>query len=90
MRAKYRIVRNYTELGSYLQASRERRGLTQRQVSTKLGYSSPQFISNFERGISAPPIKKLKQLTSLYVLRPFKVIDLILTAERKILREALQ
>lgn len=41
-------------------------GLSQRDVSDKLGYSTPQFISNWERGISCPPIGSLKKLGKIY------------------------
>ena len=40
-------------LGDYLQSKRMKVGLSQGDVATKLGYSSPQFISNFERGLCA-------------------------------------
>jgi transcriptional regulator with XRE-family HTH domain len=63
---KYKVARPYTDFGHFLAGSRESNGLTQRQVSLKLGYSSAQFISNFERGIATPPIKKAKVLCELY------------------------
>ena len=59
---EYVLTRNYVALGQYLQDMRIRAEMTQREVSVKLGYSSAQFISNFERGISSPPLKKLKDL----------------------------
>lgn len=40
--------------------------LSQRDVSDALGYSTPQFISNWERGVSYPPIRALKTLAKLY------------------------
>jgi transcriptional regulator with XRE-family HTH domain len=53
-------------LGEFLQAKRLKVGLSQGDVAQKLGYSSPQFVSNFERGLCAPPLEKLKVLVSLY------------------------
>lgn len=41
-------------------------GLSQRDVSDTLGYSTPQFISNNERGISAPPLRDIPKLAKLY------------------------
>lgn len=41
-------------------------GLSQRDVANKLGYSTPQFISNWERGISRPPVSALGTISSLY------------------------
>ncbi len=40
-------------------------GLSQLDVSKKLGYSSPQFISNIERGLALPPTKILKPLAKI-------------------------
>lgn len=40
-------------------------GLSQRQVSEAMGYTTPQFISNWERGVSYPPIKDIKRLARI-------------------------
>lgn len=40
--------------------------LSQREVSEKLGYSTPQFVSNWERGVSFPPLEALSELARLY------------------------
>jgi transcriptional regulator with XRE-family HTH domain len=80
---QYILVRRYTDLGEYLQKMRTRSGLTQREVSLELGYSSAQFISNFERGIAVPPLKKLKTLVRMYDMSAETVMGLILDAERE-------
>lgn len=51
--------------GQYLRQARESKNLTQGQVASKLGYTSAQFISNFERGICAPAEDKMKDLMKL-------------------------
>jgi len=39
-----------------IKEARLKKGLTQTQVATSLGYTSPQFLSNIERSLcSAPP-----------------------------------
>ncbi len=86
----YRIPRNYLVVGEYLKELREKSGMTQREVSLALGYSSAQFISNFERGIALPPLKKLKTLHVLYKGSMSKLIDLTLMAEREILGSVLK
>jgi transcriptional regulator with XRE-family HTH domain len=53
-------------LAAFLKQAREKAELSQRQVADELGYQSAQFISNWERGISSPPMKTLKQLGELY------------------------
>jgi transcriptional regulator with XRE-family HTH domain len=86
---KYKLIRHYTDLGSALQSARERVGLTQREVSVDLGYSSAQFISNFERGISAPPLKKLKTLAKRYRMSTTTVTRLMLAGQERKIHEAL-
>lgn len=73
-------------LGDYLQDKRTKANLSQGDVASKLGYSSPQFISNFERGLCAPPLSKLKQLVQLYKLNGEEVVRLMLKEEEKHLR----
>lgn len=76
-------------LGDFLQAKRTKAGLSQGDVATKLGYSSPQFISNFERGLCAPPLNKLKLLVQLYDLNGDEVLKLMLKEHEKHLRRSL-
>ena len=63
------------ELSNYLKKSRESVGLSQTFVSSKLGYSSPQFVSNWERGLSHPPVKSLKKIAKLYKLKDKELFD---------------
>ena len=77
------------KLGQYLKDTREHARLTQADVSTKLGYTSPQFISNIERGISVAPVKTLARMVSLYKVRPEPVVKIILDSQRKLLKEKL-
>jgi transcriptional regulator with XRE-family HTH domain len=62
---------------------RERAGLTQKEVSDTLGYSTPQFISNVERGRCRFPIEKLPKIRKLYKLSPEKIVEIILNEERR-------
>lgn len=77
------------KLGTYLKEVREQSAYTQADVSTKLGYTSPQFISNIERGISVIPLKTLARMVSLYKVNPENVVKIILESQRKLLRERL-
>ena len=63
------------KLAEYLKKSRENNGLSQTFVSSKLGYSSPQFVSNWERGLSHPPLKSLKKIAKLYKLKDKELFD---------------
>lgn len=79
----------FKTLGTLLKDSREKNGYSQKEISSRLGYSSPQFISNIERGLCAPPLPKLKQLIEVYKLNPDKVVRLILREEKRKLESAL-
>jgi transcriptional regulator with XRE-family HTH domain len=65
-------------LSEYLQTSRTKAGLTQKDISKKLGYTSPQFISNWERGISQPPLNVLHKLVKMYDLNRDELFDILL------------
>jgi transcriptional regulator with XRE-family HTH domain len=76
-------------MGKYLQEKRVDRDLSQGEVASKLGYSSPQFISNIERGLCAPPLRKLRKLIDLYNLNGEEVMQLILSQQELHLRKSL-
>lgn len=85
----YQLKRDYEDFGRYLADKRTAAGLTQRQVADTLGYSSAQFISNFERGIATPPLPKLKKLISIYKMSLDTTLDLIISCERARISAAL-
>lgn len=62
---------------------RERVGLTQKEVSDALGYTTPQFISNVERGRCRFPVGKLPKLKRLYRLSNDQVVDMIMVEEKR-------
>jgi transcriptional regulator with XRE-family HTH domain len=82
----YALTRNYEALGRHLQKMRLHAKLTQREVGDALGYSSAQFISNFERGIVKPPVEKLKMLIRLYEMPPERLINLIIEGHKEQLK----
>lgn len=62
MSAKESMFHN---LGQYLREKREKRGMTQTEVATSLKVR-PQFVSNWERGLSSPPWRLMRRLVTLY------------------------
>ena len=76
-------------IGKYLKDKRVEANLTQYEVADKLGYSSPQFISNFERGLCSPPLKQLKKIIKLYSIRPCELIELIIEDQKEYLSKSL-
>lgn len=79
----------WSEFGAYLKAKRIGAGFSQRDVSEKLGYSSPQFISNIERGLCSPPMSSLKILIDLYGIPVREVTKIILDHQQKLLKAQL-
>lgn len=77
------------KLGVFLRERRERANLTQADVSGRLGYTSPQFISNIERGVSVVPLKTLAKMIHFYRANPDEAARIILESQRKMLREKL-
>lgn len=77
------------KLGVFLKETRETKAMTQAAVSERLGYSSPQFISNIERGISVVPLKSLARMITLYKANPESVLKIIIESQKKLLREKL-
>jgi len=73
------------EFGLYIKEKRERSGLSQSEVAHELGYSSPQFISNFERGLCSPPLPALRELVDLYRLSRREVVDVLLKQQKRYL-----
>lgn len=67
---------------------RERAGLTQNEVSRALGYSTPQFISNVERGRCRFPIQKLSRIRKLYRMSVEQVVELVVKEEKSGLLKA--
>ncbi|HVV72676.1 MAG TPA: helix-turn-helix transcriptional regulator [Verrucomicrobiae bacterium] len=76
-------MKNNKTPGHQWKQLRERAGLTQREVSDALGYSTPQFISNVERGRCRFPIQKLAKIRKLYRLSVEQTINMVVSEERQ-------
>lgn len=66
------------EVGKLFKNYRLGADLSQGYVSKQLGYSSPQFLSNFERGLCMLPLPKLKKALDLYKVDGSEVVDLMI------------
>lgn len=76
-------------LNDYLRQKRLDSGLSQLDVARVLGYSSPQFVSNWERGLVSPPLETIAVLIDLYKISSGEVIDRILDETRDYLESNL-
>ncbi len=77
-------------LAKFLRQKRKEAQLSQREVAEKIGYSTPQFVSNWERGHSHPPIPCLIKLIHLYNLDAEELFQVFLKAEMTHLNQSLR
>lgn len=71
--SEHDIRRRY--VGKYLREKRLKAGLTQWDVAHHLHYSTAQFVSNWERGVSLPPLEALPKLASLFGVSGRELIE---------------
>jgi transcriptional regulator with XRE-family HTH domain len=71
------------KLGSYFKDLRLEKGLSQDQLAKGLGYSNSQFVSNWERGLAHPPLKKLTKLTRVLKADQSEVFKVIMTESQE-------
>jgi transcriptional regulator with XRE-family HTH domain len=83
-------MKKSTILADYLKEKRIASGLSQKDVASKMGYSTPQFISNWERGISQPPINSIKKLCEIYGVESEQLFEHSLSATLEIVTEELR
>lgn len=74
------------ELGKLFRAERMKVGLSQGKVCRALGYTTPQYLSNFERGLCSMPLEKLKRMIDMYKMDGDQVVNLIIDLQEKFLR----
>jgi transcriptional regulator with XRE-family HTH domain len=65
------------EFGKMLKQAREQQGVSQGELAKALGYSSPQYVSNYERGLCLPPMKKIKTIIKATNLDSQKVYEVL-------------
>ncbi len=77
-------------IGELIRQKRENLGITQRDCAKYLGLSSPQYISNIERGLCGPSVETLAKLGSYLKIDTTKIIESMVDAYRTSLRERLR
>jgi transcriptional regulator with XRE-family HTH domain len=75
---------SFLSLAKYLKKARLDASLTQNEVAAKFGFSSAQYVSNWERGLAAPPLENLVKLIELYGLDPNRLTKEILDVQKRI------
>ena len=66
------------KLAQFLKNKRIIAGFSQKDVATKLGYSTSQFISNWERGVSQPPLSTLRKLAEVFQINVDDMFNVLL------------
>lgn len=82
----------FSNLGTFLKQKRIDSGLTQNELATKLGDVHSQFVSNWERGLCAPPSHSFHKLIEVLKVNRQKLVDVMVedsraTIEAKILKK---
>lgn len=77
----------FKHLGAYLKQKRVDSGYTQAELASALGDLHSQFVSNWERGLCAPPGHSLPKLIEVLKLSREKLVDVML-ADSRIVIEA--
>lgn len=85
-----KIKQTQNSIGGYLLEARKRKGWSQLTLSKKLGYTTPQFVSNWENGRSSPPLKALAQCVRILDLEDEKIIEILLDETERALRQQLR
>ncbi len=77
----------YVELARFLRRKREGRGLSQNNIAEALGFSSSQFVSNWERAISSPPMNSLPLLSRLLRIKEYEIAGILMRITKAEVRE---
>ncbi|OFZ18454.1 MAG: transcriptional regulator [Bdellovibrionales bacterium GWB1_55_8] len=71
-------TRKQPTLPEFLRQRRLSAGLSQKDVSDVMGYSTAQFVSNWERGTSHPPMNALRKLCQVYRVSADQLYEVLL------------
>lgn len=81
-------MNHFSSMGRFLKNKRVDSGLTQSELADKLVLSS-QMVSNWERGLCAPPSNCIKKLTKILSIDSEDMLRLFLSSKEQLLRMSL-
>lgn len=73
-------------VGDFLKSMRQKSGFTQQDLAYKLSYSTAQFVSNWERGVSLPPLEILPRLSNLCKIPPRSLVEALFRYQEEALK----
>lgn len=77
-------------IGVVIKEARKAKKLSQEELARLLGYDSGQFVSDWERGLSAIPMKKLADICKLLKLDLEQLFELLLQFSVERLSESMR
>lgn len=78
------------EIGNYFKLKRKQAGLKQMDLAHKLGFRSPQFVSNVERGICAYSTQHLVIVVKACYIDTDELIRLFMEEYRSFVKSKLE
>lgn len=74
----------------FLRTKRLEVGLSQGKMASSLGYETAQIVSNWERGLQAPPFEKLLDLCQLLRISRKEILNVILEEQTRAFEDSLK
>lgn len=75
----------FTNLGNFLKHKRIEANLTQRELAHALGDMNSQFVSNWERGLCAPPSHCFQKLIELLKVNREQLVEVMLEDSKMVI-----
>ncbi len=79
------MLQRFEKVGQFFKEKRTERGLTQSELAKTLGFKSAQIVSNWERGLCAPPLQSIGEMVKVLDLDVEEVLDIITAQNREYL-----
>jgi len=76
----------FSNLGNFLKHKRVEAELTQRELAYALGDMNSQFVSNWERGLCAPPSHCFQRLIDILKINRDQLVDVMLEDSRVVIQ----
>lgn len=77
----------HIEIGMIVREYRQKKGMTQLDLSKILGYETTQFVSLFERGLSKIPFATLGQLVIILGIPEKKIMETLVKGYEQNLKQ---
>lgn len=79
------MLQRFEKIGQYFKNKRLELGFTQSELASSLGFKSAQIVSNWERGLCAPPLQSIGMIVEKFGLDVEEVLDIITQENREYL-----